>query len=90
MDKTVAAHRKKNHVTDAVYTFFVSMEMEVRQHLDNASEECGIKEVAMSGIRENEEIQLFWSMIADDWEEKQADTLLEFIIEHYVTLRGFS
>ena len=41
-----------SEMLDAVYTFFVSMEMEVRQHLDKGSEECGIKEVAMSGIRE--------------------------------------
>ena len=69
---------------------FVSMELELCQHLHDvsASEDAGIKEKSMEKMLHNEDILFYWSMTSADSEE-EADVLLQLIIEHRVTVRGF-
>ena len=70
---------------------FVSMELALRQHLHNGSarEDSGMKEKAMKKMVHNEDVLFYWSMISADWEE-EGDVLLQMIIEHWVTVYGFS
>ena len=79
------------HVSDMTYMLFVSMELELRQHLHDvsASEDSGMKEKAMEKMLHNEDVLFYWSMISADWEE-EGDVLLQMIIEHWVTVCGFS
>ena len=43
----------------------------------------------MEKMLHNEDVLFYWSMISADWEE-EGDVLLQMIIEHWVTVRGFS
>ena len=79
------------HISDMTYMLFVSMELELHQHLHDgsASEDSGMKEKAMEKMLHNEDVLFYQSMISADWEE-EGDVLLQMIIEHWVTVRGLS
>ena len=51
------------HVSDKMYTFFHSMEMELRVHL-RASASVGVIEKAVKGILENEDVIAHWDDIS--------------------------
>ena len=79
------------HVSNMTYMMFMSMELELRQQLHSgcASEETAMKEKAIEKISQNDDVLFYWSVVSTDWEE-EADALLPMIIEHWVTVRGFS
>ena len=78
------------HVDDMLFSMFIEMEVEIRRHLGSATENCGMKQIAIDNILENEDVKFYWSMVASgDWEETQ-HILLKMIVEHWVTIRGFS
>ena len=80
------------HVNDMLYMFFNAMEEEVRRNINEkiASEDEGIKETIIQKINDNEDATFYWSLLAVNWETKEATTLREFITRHWVTIRGFS
>ena len=80
------------HIGDMTYMMFVSMELELRQQLHDhcATEHSGMKEKAMEKIGSNDDVLFYWSMISVNWEVEEADVLLKMIIEHWITVRGFS
>ena len=41
-------------------------------------------------ILKNEDVQFHWCIIACDWEEEEAEALLEQVVKMWVTIRGFS
>lgn len=67
------------------------MEMELRKHLhtENVSETAEVKTIAVQRIMDNEDVQLHWAMISINWVEYKM-VLLKMIINHWVTVRGFS
>ena len=70
---------------------FYSLETELRRHLPSAaSESSGVKDVAMDNVLENDDVQLYWSLISENWVDEEADALLKIIAEHWITVRGFS
>ena len=77
------------HVSDQLFSFFKAVEIELRFHLQ-ASEADGIKEKAVKKILDSEEVNFHWSEIAINWEEEEAGVLLEMVVSHWVTVRGFS
>lgn len=80
------------HVSDTLFMFFYSMEKELRCHVRAkcASEIEGIKEKVIKKIIENDDVTFYWSVVAANWEEEEAGVLLEMVIQHWVTIRGFS
>ena len=40
--------------------------------------------------KENTRGFFYWSMLSIDWEEEESSELLRYIVEHWVTVRGFS
>ena len=56
------------HVSNMTYMLFVSNELELRQHLHDgtASDESGMKEMAIEKILHNEDVLFYWSMISAD------------------------
>ena len=93
-DWTLAVDRGGlRHIDDMTFMLFVSMELELRRHLhdDNVSDSSGVKERALECVMSNAEVQLYWSTISANWEEEEASgELLKSIVEHWVTIRGFS
>jgi hypothetical protein len=80
-------------VDELLYDLFVSVESELRKHfsISNASIiDNNLKDLALKGISENEEVLFYWDIIAINWEFTEAKELLHIIIKQFVTLRGFS
>ena len=63
--------------------------MELRVHL-RASASVEVKEKAVKGILENEDVIVHWDDISWSWGRQEAEQLLGMIIEHWVIVRGFS
>ena len=80
------------HISDSTYMLFLCIELELRKHLRDgcASEKSGVREKAVESILENEDMLFYWSLVSVDWEEEESKVLLKKIVEHWVTLRGFS
>ena len=53
-------------------------------------EDGGIKEAASTYLNKSEDIVFHWSTLAANWEACEAASLLQIIIDHWVTIRGFS
>ena len=76
------------HVSDCVYMVFAHMEIELQKHLKYNSD-ISIKD-ALAGIISDEEVLFYWSMVAVNWDETEANELLKLISQHWITIRGFS
>ena len=79
------------HVSDIVYMLFVAMELTLRKHL-NRTNASALPELTgfTPTIASNDDVLFYWSMLSVNWEENVAEELLHMIIEHWITLRGFS
>lgn len=74
-----------------LYSMFLAMEMEIRKHLEGANETTSIKDKAIDCILNNQDVKFYWEMVAaGDWEETESVQLLGMIVNHWVTVRGFS
>ena len=79
------------HVNDMTYMLFTALEQALRPYLGSmqTSSELNIKEVSKL-IRSDESVLFYWSILSVNWEEEAADALLVMLVEHWITLRGFS
>lgn len=81
------------HVNDMAYAFFVSLEEVVRQYLkisEASNMKPGTKDKIVKSILEDENVNLQWSAIRVELDEKASGTLLSMIASEWITLRGFS
>ena len=80
------------HVGDITYMLFLSMEMELRKHLTavNATSSTGIKHNALQQILKNDDVLFYWGVTSVNWDAVESTKLLELIVEHWITVRGFS
>ena len=60
------------------------MELALRKHL--TEQPPNFREVAEI-IKNDDDVQFFWSLVAADWEEEKAQALLSDL---WITIRGFS
>lgn len=80
-------------VSDVTYAAFISMETVVREQLrvDKATElEAGMKEKMVSNVMKSEDVRLQWGLIGVELDEGRSETLLNMIVNEWITLRGFS
>jgi hypothetical protein len=81
------------HVNDNSYAFFVSIENVLRQYLQlsKASDmKPGAKDMIVRRILDDDDVNLHWSAIGVELDEKASGTLLGMITNEWITLRGFS
>ena len=77
------------HVNDIAFTLFATMELEFRRHID-ISDGSEIKSKAIENILESDDVQVYWESLSSEWEDEVASILLKLIVEHWVTIRGYS
>ncbi len=80
-------------IDDIMYQFLVSMEMEFRSHftVTNATTiDESMKDLAFQGIMQSEDVLFYWAIISVNWDLTEANELLQIIVKHYITVRGFS
>lgn len=46
--------------------------------------------MALDGVKNNPSVKYYWSLLAVNWEEDEETVLLDMIINHWITVRGFS
>ena len=68
---------------------FAAMEMETRSLLQFHGI-TGVKDKLTDRICKNDDVLFYWATIASDWEENEANALLQTLVEHWVTIRGYS
>ena len=70
----------------------MSMEMDIGSLLQSISmsETEGIKQKAIDCIIKNEDVKLHWSILAANWGDNESNALLHMLVNHWVTIRGFS
>ena len=73
-----------------MYSLFAAMEMEIRSLLQFHGI-TGVKDKLTDRICKNDDVLFYWATIASDWEENEANALLQImLVEHWVTIRGYS
>lgn len=80
-------------VNDRVYSFFVSIELVVRRYfqLKKATEmQAGMKDTLVASMLQDDYVELQWSMISVELDEKNRCTLMSMLINHWINIRGFS
>ena len=79
-------------VDDSVYHLFLAVELEIRQHLSaaNVSQDTNVKKILLDKVFANEEVLFHWEIISHNWEPVESLELLKIMIEHFITVRGFS
>ena len=83
------------YISDAAYQVFYYIEWSLREakllEVDNASNFDDCHRKRMRGIAEKDsDVQFHWSMASCDMDDEVADSLLDVIIDQYVTIRAFS
>ena len=70
------------------------VEVELRKSLPTISYATyngdSLKDQAIHNITKNEDILFHWEIVSVNWCSTEAQELLKVIVEHYVTIRGFS
>ena len=80
-------------MTDEAFGVFHAVEQVVRQYFqkDQAKRiSKGFKEELCTRIMEDDDVQFYWCMVAVDMDENMGTTLLQMVINQWVTIRGFS
>ncbi len=81
------------HISDTIFLFFVALEVVVKPHFSTKNLSLlqkGLKERVIGDVVQDNDVLFHWSMIASNWVEEDADELLKTIVNHWVTMRGFS
>jgi hypothetical protein len=80
------------HVGDVTYMLFLSMETELKKHLnaDNATSSGGVKDKALYEILKNEDVLFYWEITSINWDNAVSTRLLHLLVEHWITIRGYS
>ena len=78
------------HVNDATYLVFTAMEEALRRHINATDASLVNIKHAVPIVRSDKDVLFHWAMVSVNWNEKEASVLFSIIVEHWITLRGFS
>ena len=78
------------HVSDAIYSSFVAMELELRNCISKSPLTDSVKDLAIQSIVENGDLLNSWTIVSVNWDDEESNELLKLIVEHWVKIRGFS
>jgi hypothetical protein len=79
------------YIDDCMFDFLVATEIEIRKSFaDLQSTDDNLKDIAIHNIIKNEDVLCYWDFLSINWDTDEAKALLQLIVTHYVTIRGFS
>ena len=79
------------HISDTVYSLFAALEMETRSLLQHGTMLTeGINDKLVTNICKNDDVLFYWAIIASNWEDNEANALLQLLVQHWMTIGGFS
>ena len=80
-----------NHVSNTMFLLLLAMEMEVKTHIAKLPDDSNIhKDLLKEKLLSNEEVDFHWESLSVNWVEGVSTSLLSYIIEYYLTVRGFA
>lgn len=81
-------------IDDTLFNFMVAVELEIRKFFNQQNVALSIndshKKRAIEGVYSNEDVMFHWAMVSINWSPPESEELKKRIIEHYITVRGFS
>ena len=84
---TRALDRGLIHVNDIIFSVFTEMELALLRNLAVYKENfCQVIDLILN----DENVLFAWALASASWQEEDSNVLLQMIVEHWVTLRGFS
>lgn len=79
------------HINDKVYAVFTIMEEHIRQYLSTASSKPeGTKQLLINELLKNDDLLFEWLFCSNQMNNETGMLLLKYIVELYVTVRGFA
>ena len=72
-----------------MYDFFEAIELELQKHI-SWSENIENKDKILEFVTSDDDVRLIWSTIAVNWDMNMEGMLMRMIVNHWVTIRGFS
>ena len=79
------------HVSDITYMFFSAMEVALRKELSKRKTSQLSSLTQIAPVIENDiDTSFYWTVVSANWEMEEGKALLQLIINHWITLRGFS
>jgi hypothetical protein len=76
------------HVSEVTYMVFHVMECTFRQYFKPGIN-SNLKDMTEK-ILTNEELLFYWALVSVNWSDEESSTLQKLMVEHWITLRGFS
>ena len=49
-----------------------------------------IQKTAVDSIIANDDVNMYWSILSGNWQEEEAALLIKMLVDHWITIRGFS
>ncbi len=80
-------------ICDVFFQFLVAVEIEIRKHFSVSvisNDSDNIKESALHGVSESEEVLYHWEIVSINWSAAETKELMSLVVNHYITVRGFS
>lgn len=77
-------------VNNMTYQVFLSMEHEILTHLHVTKQAPHNFKDISEQVKNSDDVQFYWSVVSADWEEDEAQALLELVTDLWITVRGFS
>ena len=79
------------HIGNVTFCVFGAMELQVKNFFSRHPTQLGqVKQELQSNIYKDDDVQSYWALVSGGWGTSETKELLELIIDHYITIRGFS
>ena len=79
------------HIGNVTFCVLVCMELEIKQFFNKHPTQLDrVKQTLHKNVTENDDVQFYWALLSAGWGVEESEKLLDLIVEHYVTIRGFS
>ena len=78
--------------TTGMFHLVREMEIVVRAQISGSTLRSNFKDSATTAIISNGDVRAHWSTLCEDheWQEEEAEALLKLVVDHWITVRGFS
>ena len=79
------------HISDTMFDFFCSLEVVFQSNVysESAGEKESMRGMLLKKMVEDEDVLMCWSFVAVNWQEDESVALMNLMIDHWITLRGF-
>ena len=79
------------HTSEMMYMVFMSAEEELRKHLPEHGTATTLNVTQFKPLlTQNDDVQFYWSIVSSNWTDTVSSTLLDLLLDQWITIRGHS